>query len=71
MKISELIQYLEQIKLEMGDLEVDRYAGCGERINQPRPIIAFRKILKPRQKREDFAFVGDKEEIKGEMVCKL
>ena len=71
MKISVLILHLEQIRQDAGDLDVERYSIGGERIKQPKPMIAWRKKLTPRQKRDDFVFIGDKESVKGEMVCKL
>jgi hypothetical protein len=71
MKISEYIKVLENIKTEHGDLEVDYYY-FGRRKEANAPEIAFRKILKGRERTPDYwdKYSGN-EDRKGEKVVRI
>ena len=71
MKISEYIEALEQIKHEHGDLEVESYSDCLGRTPARTPEIAFRKILKSRERKPDFWRTYHGEDHKGEKVVRV
>ncbi|MCK0507971.1 hypothetical protein [Aromatoleum anaerobium] len=74
MKISEMIECLERIKSEHGDLEVETYKFDGSRVAMNAPKIDYRAILKGRERRPQFAssyYGDDRKERFGEKVCRL
>jgi hypothetical protein len=70
MRISEYIGHLEALKSEHGDIEVE----CDfiwQRKPAPPPAIAYKKILKPRERKPDFWSEIDSEGQKGEKVVRV
>lgn len=74
MVISELIAALERIKTEHGDLDVET-DNHGRRVPVNEVALAYRKVLKGRQTREEFWYPFlDKyygESRRGEPVCRI
>ena len=68
MKVSELIERLEEFRQKHGDLEVNQYEMGGRRRTVGLPVIAHKKILSGRESREEFAY---KDSHRGDPVCKL
>ena len=73
MTVKELINELEKILTEHGDLEIEKYARpTGGRVKFRQPYVTFRKILKGREWRQDFWFsYRDDESSKGEKVVEV
>lgn len=70
MKISEYICRLEQVKAELGDVEVhhDEYAG---RFPASQPKAGYALVLKGRESRPRFWHIADGEDRKGEPLCRV
>jgi hypothetical protein len=82
MRISELIEKLEAIMDEHGDLDVETYGYDGSRMPLNEPKIDHRAILKGRESKARFAgyyrkarfsgyYGGDLNNRIGEKVCRL
>lgn len=73
MKITELINSLQQLLDEHGDLEICTFSYNGGRANIHTPSIAYKKILNKRESMEKFWYDGGKGtlEQKGEKVVRL
>lgn len=71
MKISEYIKELKNLEAEHGDLEVETYFW-GRRNKANPPAIAFRKILKGRERTPEYWNKYDKnEDRKGDKVVRI
>jgi len=70
MKVSEMIEKLQQFAEEHGDLECES-SFLGDRVSNGGPELKHRKILKGRETKPRFWYRGDGEDRKGEPVCKL
>lgn len=71
MKISEYIASLETIKAEHGDLEIDCYNPYRGRMEARDPVIQYRRILKPRERRDEFWNTWDGGDRKGDKVVRV
>jgi hypothetical protein len=70
MKISEYIGILQAIAAEHGDLEVETFAGYGERLTARPPRLEYRAILTGWERGPRFWSPHiDHESKKGEAVC--
>lgn len=70
-KISELIEKLQNLEAEHGDLQVDTWNVDRDRVSQRNPQIAYRKILTGRQSKPSFWSVFDGKDACGEKVIRL
>ena len=71
MTISEYVRHLERIKREHGDLPVedyDSYSGRGAAI---KPEVAYRKVLRKRERKPRFWLDYEAQELKGEKVVRI
>jgi hypothetical protein len=75
MKISELIEQLEAMKKEYGDLDVETYSASFDRMPHNGAVLDFRAILEGRERKQMFAswfrHGKDYDSRKGEAVCRL
>jgi hypothetical protein len=70
MKISELIEMLQAIKEEHGDLDVETMVG-GKRCTLKEPRLAYRCILKPNEIYQRFWATYDPVNRMGDPVCRV
>jgi hypothetical protein len=70
MKISTLIELLQEMQEVHGDLDVETMAG-GRRCTLKEPKLAYRYILKPRESAHRFWSNYDPVERLGDPVCRI
>lgn len=70
MLVSEFIEKLTIFLNEHGDIPVDTY-GYGGRIEHRGPTLSHRKLLKGRERRDEFCSSYDDPERKGDPVCRI
>jgi hypothetical protein len=70
MKISELVDMLQIMREEQGDLDVETLVG-GTRCTLKEPKLAFRCLLKPNETRHRFWSNYDPVTRKGDPVCRI
>jgi hypothetical protein len=68
MKASEFIAQIEAFIAEHGDLEVETYGAQGTRETHLGPQLAYRKLLRGRERNPAFAWL---DEHRGEPVCRI
>lgn len=70
MKISEYVAELEKIREEHGDLEVEKEIDRYERITARSPTVAYRMILRGRERIPRF-WLYEEGDRRGEKVVKV
>lgn len=70
MLVSEFIEQLTIFLDEHGDIPVDTY-GYDGRIEHRGPRLSYRRLLKGRERRDEFFSSYDDIERKGDPVCRI
>lgn len=70
MLVSEFINEMKRFLEEHGDIPVDTY-GFDGRYEHRGPRLSHRKILNGRERRNEFYNPYDRQERRGERVCRI
>ena len=71
MRVSDLIDDLQDLKEEHGNLEVETYNFCMDRVPVLYPYIRYKMILTGRLRKPSFWIEGIDEKLKGDKVIFL
>ena len=70
MLVSEFIEEMKRFLEKHGDIPVDTY-GFDGRFEHRGPTLSYRKILKGRERRDEFCRLHDDQDRKGDPVCRI
>lgn len=69
MQLSRYIKELESLLKEHGDVEVQKYNTCFDRVDASTPVIAYKRVLKVRESKPAFTESGSP--VAGEKVVRV